>query len=127
MMIDFCQRQSRHQNELKEMENLTQEIAEPEVMPIEAFASNPSSPEPPTSFEWIRNLELLWEERRKLYRTMLICLMVGVAVALLIPKRYDSTVSIMPPDSLGGSNMMMAALASKGSPELAGMASSLLG
>ncbi|HEY1801726.1 MAG TPA: GNVR domain-containing protein [Terriglobales bacterium] len=119
--------QSRHQDEPKEMENLTQEIAEPEVMPIEAFASNPSSPEPPTSFEWIRNLELLWEERRKLYRAMLIGLMVGVAVALLIPKRYDSTVSIMPPDSLGGSNMMMAALASKGSPELAGMASSLLG
>src|SRR5947208_15348275 len=74
--------------------------------------------------EWFDRLHQLWESRRLLYKALLCALVVGTAIAFLLPKRYESTVSIMPPDSLGN-GMMMAALAGKASPELAGIASSL--
>ena len=77
--------------------------------------------------EWFDRLQLVWESRRLLYKAFICALVVGTAIAFLLPKRYESTISIMPPDSLGSNGMMMAALASKTSPELAGIASSLLG
>jgi capsule polysaccharide export protein KpsE/RkpR len=72
-------------------------------------------------------LQLLWEERRWLFRVAAWTLAISTVVVLLIPNRYQSSVSIMPPDSAGGSGAMLAALASKASPELAAMAGSLLG
>jgi capsule polysaccharide export protein KpsE/RkpR len=93
-------------------------------------------PSPPTAAESqpsksasgiVPALELLSEERRWLFRVAAWALAISTVVALLIPNRYQSSVSIMPPDSAGGSGAMLAALASKASPELAAMAGSLLG
>ncbi len=73
-------------------------------------------------------LWLLWERRVFLFR----CACWGVAaatlIAFLIPKRYESTTRLMPPDSQSGSGMaMIAALAGKSVPGLGGLAGDLLG
>ena len=72
-------------------------------------------------------LQLLWKQRLWLFRVVARAFVVSVVIALLIPNQYESSVSIMPPDSMNNSGAMLAALAAKASPELAGMAGSLLG
>jgi capsule polysaccharide export protein KpsE/RkpR len=75
----------------------------------------------------IDNLNLLWEHRRLLFRVLAWSLAISTVVAFLIPRRYESTVSIVPPDSLSGSNAMMAAVAAKADPNMATMAGNVLG
>jgi len=61
--------------------------------------------------EW---LQLLWEQRSFLKRLMIRGVLVIALIAFLIPKRYESTTRIMPPDpdSSGGMGML-AAMAGK--------------
>ena len=75
----------------------------------------------------IDNLSLLWEHRRLLFRVLAWSLAVSTVIAFLIPRRYESTVTIVPPDSLSGSNAMMAAVAAKADPSMATMAGNILG
>jgi uncharacterized protein involved in exopolysaccharide biosynthesis len=72
-------------------------------------------------------LQLVWEHRRWLSRVAAWALVISTVIAFLIPNQYESSVSIMPPDSMNGSGTMLAALASKASPDLAAMAGGLLG
>jgi uncharacterized protein involved in exopolysaccharide biosynthesis len=72
-------------------------------------------------------LRLLWEHRRWLSRVAAWALAVSTAVAFLIPNQYESSVRIMPPDQMNSTGTMLAALSAKASPELAAMASSILG
>ena len=112
------------------MESLRQNTAIQEVESLRELdfpANGPTLEAQAPKSEWFDRLHQLWESRRLLYKALLCALVVGTAIAFLLPKRYESTVSIMPPDSLGSNGMMMAALAGKASPELAGIASSLLG
>jgi capsule polysaccharide export protein KpsE/RkpR len=75
--------------------------------------------------EW---LWVLWERRRFLWRLTLGALLIATLVAFLIPKRYQSTTRLMPPDTQSGSSMaMMAAFADRGNPILGGLAGDLLG
>lgn len=72
---------------------------------------------------------LLWERRRLLARAMAWGLAAATVVAYVIPKRYESTTRLMPPDGQNGSGLaMLAAMAGKsalgGGSSLAG---SLLG
>ncbi len=79
---------------------------------------------------WVVNAELLWTHRRSLARTILIAAIVSLAIAFLIPKRYEATARIMPPENGGGSAAMLAALAGRaagGLGSLGGLAGSLLG
>lgn len=79
------------------------------------------------SVQW---LWLLWERRRFLARTAVWGLILSTLVALVIPKRYESTTRLMPPDTQSGSGMaMMAALAGKGGGlgGLSSLAGDLLG
>jgi uncharacterized protein involved in exopolysaccharide biosynthesis len=107
-----------------------QTVAEPIEIPDEV---GPHS----TSFElqgtanqtdavaWLR---LLWEGRRFLVRLTVWGLVLSAIIAFLIPKCYESTTRLMPPDSQSGSGMaMMAALAGKGGLGLNSMAGDLLG
>jgi len=112
------------------VESLRQNTAIQEVESLRELdfpANGPTLEAQAPKSEWFDRLHQLWESRRLLYKALLCALVVGTAIAFLLPKRYESTVSIMPPDSLGSNGMMMAALAGKTSPELAGIASSLLG
>jgi capsule polysaccharide export protein KpsE/RkpR len=80
-----------------------------------------------TAPDVLASLQLLWERRGLLLRVAIWALVVSTAIAFLIPRKYDSTVSIMPPDSLNNEGLMMAALAGKATPGLASMAGNLLG
>ena len=63
-----------------------------------------------------------------LFRTALWALVISTGIAFLIPRRYDSIVSLMPPDPMNGSSgAMMALLAGKTSPGMAAMAGNMLG
>lgn len=76
----------------------------------------------------LASLQLLWDRRQLLLRTAIWALLISTVIAFLIPRRYESTASIMPPDSLSGNGgAMMAMLADKASPGLAAMAGSMLG
>ena len=75
--------------------------------------------------EW---LWLLWERRGFLVRATVWGFILSTIVAFVIPKRYESTTRLMPPDSQSGSGMaMMAAMASKGGLGLSSLAGDLLG
>jgi capsule polysaccharide export protein KpsE/RkpR len=76
----------------------------------------------------LANLELVWEKRSVLYRVALRALVVSTLIVFLIPKRFESTVSLMPPkDSMSDSSLMLAAVAGKAAPGLGAMAGSVLG
>jgi uncharacterized protein involved in exopolysaccharide biosynthesis len=82
-----------------------------------------------TEWAWI-----LWERRRFLWRAALWGLVVSTIMAFVIPKKYDSTTRLMPPDNQSSSGMaMMAAFAGagpgpgKGPPRLNSLAGDLLG
>ena len=77
----------------------------------------------------VRQLRLLWTERKFLAKAFLAGLVVGCLVAFLIPARYESTVQLMPPDNQSTSGMaMLAALTAKaGNASLGGVAGDLLG
>ncbi len=95
------------------------------------FPSPPGGAEPDvdeSANDGLAILRMLWEKRRILYRAAVWALAVGTVVAILIPNQYESSVSIMPPESMNsGGGAMLAALATKASPELAAMAGGLMG
>lgn len=81
---------------------------------------------------WVTNVAVLWERRRVLARVAAIALAVNLTIAFVIPKRYQSTARIMPPDSSGsGGTAMLAALTGGGMGGsmggLGALAASLLG
>lgn len=77
---------------------------------------------------WAVRALFLWGHRRLLFRVTAISLLLSVTLSFfVIPKRYTSITSIMPPDSGSASSMLMSALAGKGGlGVLGGLAASLL-
>ncbi|HWY22614.1 MAG TPA: hypothetical protein VNX26_15410 [Candidatus Acidoferrum sp.] len=71
-------------------------------------------------------LRLLWERRRLLSRATLMGLLVGMLLALLLPKKFESRTRLMPPDNKPGAGMAMAAIAAKAG-SLTGVAGDVLG
>ncbi len=71
---------------------------------------------------WAVRAALLWENRRTLARVTAISFILSLGIAFLIPKRYKSVASIMPPDQQSSGAMMLAALASH-SGSLGGLSS----
>ena len=78
---------------------------------------------------WVGNATLLWEARRRLARIAAIAFVVSLGIAFIIPKHYEATARIMPPDQGGGGAAVIAALAGKASGlgALGGLAGGLLG
>ena len=81
----------------------------------------------PGAANWVANASHLWERRRVLLRATLVAAALGVLVAFTLPKEYESTARLMPPDSAGSSSAMLAALAGRSPGGIAGLASSLMG
>ncbi len=77
---------------------------------------------------WAVRALFLWGHRRLLFRVTAISLLLSVVLSFfVIPKRYTSIASIMPPDSGSAGSMLMSALSSKGGlGALGGLAASLL-
>jgi capsule polysaccharide export protein KpsE/RkpR len=77
-------------------------------------------------------LRLLWRQRPFLYRVTAQGMALAIVMALLIPKQFESTVRLMPPDSQSGSGLgtMLTAISSmktEGMGGLGSLAGSLLG
>jgi len=95
--------------------------------------SSPSPSQPAAtaarSVNWVVNASVLWSRRRMLFYTTLFAFLAGIAIAFAIPKRYQSSARIMPPDQQGSSAMLLAALTSRSSGlgGLGSLAGGLLG
>jgi len=73
-------------------------------------------------------LQVLWENRRFLVRVAAYALLCSALIAFLIPKRYQSTAQLMPPNSQSSSGMALAAaFAGKLGGDLGGLAGDVLG
>jgi capsule polysaccharide export protein KpsE/RkpR len=84
--------------------------------------------EPQHAEAWVANAELFWMRRRTLAKATLLAFVLSTTVAFILPKKYESSTRIMPPEQAGGSAAMLAALVGKGSgSSLAGLAGGLLG
>jgi capsule polysaccharide export protein KpsE/RkpR len=116
-----------------DLESLRRNSVIPEVDTSRDIAFSPLRESPtlvadPPATRGLANLELIWEKRGLLYRVALRALVVSTIIAFLIPKRFESTVSIMPPrDSMSDSGLMLAAMAGKASSGLGAMAGNILG
>ncbi len=76
----------------------------------------------------VASLRLLWEQRQFLFRVTALALVAATAIAFLIPKRYESTARLMPPDNQSSSGLAVAAAALSGRVGgLGGIAGDLLG
>jgi capsule polysaccharide export protein KpsE/RkpR len=79
---------------------------------------------------WVTNLAVLWDRRRILVRVAAIALGLSLIIAFVIPKRYESTARIMPPENSNSGAAMLAALAGRslgGLDGLGSLAASFLG
>lgn len=85
--------------------------------------SLPSAPSEAWNWAW-----LLWQRRHWLGRALACGLALSAAMAFLLPKRYQSTTRLMPPDGQPGSGLaLLAAMAGKGSFGASSLAGNLLG
>lgn len=78
---------------------------------------------------WLTNAQVLWRNRRLLVRVVGVTFIVSFGLVFLIPKQYESTARIMPPERSGSDTAMFAALAGRalGADGLGSLAASLLG
>jgi capsule polysaccharide export protein KpsE/RkpR len=81
---------------------------------------------------WVENASLFWDHRGIFLRTAGIVFVLSLLMVLQMPKEFESSARIMPPESGGTSAAMLAALVGRGSSAgsaggLAGLAGSLLG
>jgi uncharacterized protein involved in exopolysaccharide biosynthesis len=107
---------------MSKSQNFTNTIPESILSALEHDGQTPE--------HWAIRATLLWKHRRLLARVTAIALVVSLLLAFVIPKRYKSSGSIMPPDQQGSGSMMLAALLSHSSSSLGGLgslASGLLG
>jgi|HubBroStandDraft_5_1064220.scaffolds.fasta_scaffold40710_2 capsule polysaccharide export protein KpsE/RkpR len=83
------------------------------------------------SANWVANAAVLWDHRRSLVRVGAIAFIVGLVIAFTIPKKYESTARIMPPDNSSSGAAIFSALAGRAlggeSSGLSSLAGSLLG
>jgi uncharacterized protein involved in exopolysaccharide biosynthesis len=76
----------------------------------------------------IERLRIVWSRRRLLVRAALAGLALGTLLAFLLPKRYEASTQLMPPDSQSSSGLaMFAALTARTGNGLGGVAGDLLG
>jgi len=62
---------------------------------------------------WVANASLLWTHRRTLFRVGIASLVLSGLIAFLIPKEYQSTARLMPPEQGSSGAAMLAALAGR--------------
>ena len=101
------------------------------MMQTSVLATLDENEQTPTAQQahWAIRAALLWNHRRKLARVTAIASILSLCIAFVIPKRYKSVASIMPPDQQSSGAMMLAALASHSGSlgGLGSLAGSLLG
>jgi capsule polysaccharide export protein KpsE/RkpR len=102
-----------------------QVVLEPELEDVPAIRVDGA-----LSPNWVTNVAVLWDRRRTLLRIAAIALCLSLIIAFVIPKRYESTARIMPPENSNSGTAMLAALAGRslgGLDGLGSLAASFLG
>jgi len=101
------------------------------------FDPDPERPRFPS--KTVANIRLVWEHRRRLLRVAAYALIASTLAAFLIPKQYEATSQLMPPENVSGPGMaMLNMLGARGSGNsgvggtlgglgVAGIASDLIG
>lgn len=103
---------------------------QPETMPqqVEREALEPEVSVASVRENLIPWLRLLWNERRFISRAAVAGLLFGTLLAFLLPKRFESTTRLMPPDAQSTSGMaMLAALTARTGSSVGAVAGDLLG
>lgn len=96
-----------------------------EVVDAPAVHEEPEIPLRDSLVSWLR---VLWNERRFMSKAAIVGLLAGTILAFLIPKRFESTAQLMPPDSQSSSSMaMLAAMSARTGGGLSAFAGDLLG
>lgn len=87
------------------------QISKPHEILIEEFGREPKLLDPAVRrrerAEAVARLRLLWNARAWLGKVLLCGLVGSLAVAFLIPQRYESTAQLMPPDKTSSSGLSM--------------------
>ncbi|HTJ30302.1 MAG TPA: GNVR domain-containing protein [Acidobacteriaceae bacterium] len=76
-----------------------------------------------THAAWSENVLHLWQRRRLLLRVGIYAVVLSGLIAFLVPKRYESSTSIMPPEQPLSGGAMLSAIAARSGSEGAGLAS----
>lgn len=107
---------------------MTEQSERPTGDPIQSDSGSAHS-DPLRSPNWIVNASVLLMHRRFLARAAGIALLANIAIVFLIPKQFQSTARIMPPETSGSGTALLAALAGKalGGDVLGGFAASMMG
>jgi uncharacterized protein involved in exopolysaccharide biosynthesis len=84
-------------------------------------------PDPRAREKRIEQVRVLWENRRTLFRAFVCGALLSALIAFLLPKSYEATTKLMPPESSGGGAPFLAALSSGNTGMLGSLASSFLG
>jgi len=75
----------------------------------------------------VESLRLLWVKRQLLLRLTAAGLIAGTLLAFLLPKQYESSTQLMPPDDQSRPGELLAALSARTGNGLGGVAGDLLG
>ncbi len=88
----------------------------------------PVPPDPRAREKRIERARILWENRRTLVRAFICGAVLSLLFAISLPKSYEATAKLMPPESSsGGGAALLAALSSRGAGMIGGLAGDLLG
>jgi capsule polysaccharide export protein KpsE/RkpR len=100
---------------------LTETALQPRNYPVEVGADN-------NHYGWVPNTSLLWDRRRTLLKVFVCSLLLSALMAFLIPKQYESSTRMMPPEQQGMGAAVLAALTGKAMPgALGALAGNVLG
>ena len=90
--------------------------------------AEPLPPQPGRASEYtLTVLDLLAPHRRQLMYLCLAAIVVFTAIAFLVPKRYEATGRLMPPDQSSSTAAMMSSLMARGGDVLASVGTDVLG
>jgi capsule polysaccharide export protein KpsE/RkpR len=89
--------------------------------------AEPSPEADPDRREIVAKLSVLWQHRQSLFRAAICGVVVATLIAFLIPKQFESTTRLMPPDDSSGAGMAVLATISGKAGGLGSLAGDMLG
>jgi uncharacterized protein involved in exopolysaccharide biosynthesis len=99
---------------LKLAHTATKPQREPEIPRRPVVEFEPPQDPRSTRNRMLEHFRLMWDGRRSLFRATGVGILLGLAVAFVLPTKYQSTTQLMPPDQQSGSGIaMMASLLGK--------------
>ena len=91
------------------------------------YASTPVRRDPRAREKRIARTRILWEHRRTLLYALVLGGLFSGLIAFLLPKSYEATAKLMPPEQSSSGAALLAAMSVKGAGMLGGLAGDLLG